>query len=197
MRYLTESDAQRKAWAPRLLGFLMVGCCLPGFLAFTWPTPAQAIRLKDVASFKGVRSNQLLGNGLVVGLNGTGDGTNVDFNTQELANMLADLGLKVDRTKVKVKNIAAVAVTAVLPPFARVGTRIDVLVSSMGDAKSLQGGTLVFTPLKGADGQVYALAQGPISVGGFAASGDAGGGGTKNHTTAGRIANGASVEREI
>ncbi|MBI4643575.1 MAG: flagellar basal body P-ring protein FlgI [Deltaproteobacteria bacterium] len=197
MRYLTESDAQRKAWSPGAWGFLAACCSLAGFLALSWPAPAQAIRLKDVASFKGVRANQLLGNGLVVGLNGTGDGTNVDFNAQELANMLANMGVTVSRGKMKVKNIAAVAVTAVLPPFARVGSRIDVLVSSMGDAKSLQGGTLVLTPLKGVDGQVYALAQGPISVGGFAASGEAGGGVTKNHPTAGRIANGASVEREI
>ena len=197
MRYSAKSDAQRKAWFPGAWGFLVACCSLAGFLAFSWPTPAQAIRLKDVASFKGVRANQLLGNGLVVGLNGTGDGTNVDFNTQELANMLANMGITVNRTKMKVKNIAAVAVTAVLPPFARVGSRIDVLVSSMGDAKSLQGGTLVLTPLKGVDGQVYGLAQGPISVGGFAASGDAGGGVTKNHPTAGRIANGATVEREI
>jgi flagellar P-ring protein precursor FlgI len=197
MRYLAESDTQRKAWFPGAWGFLAVCCSLAGFLALFWPVPAQAIRLKDVASFKGVRSNQLLGNGLVVGLNGTGDGTNVDFNTQELANMLANMGITANRGKMKVKNIASVAVTAILPPFARVGSRIDVLVSSMGDAKSLQGGTLVLTPLKGADGQVYGLAQGPVSVGGFAASGEAGGGVTKNHPTAGRIANGATVEREI
>ncbi|MBM4283751.1 MAG: flagellar basal body P-ring protein FlgI [Deltaproteobacteria bacterium] len=159
--------------------------------------PVQAIRLKDIASFKGVRPNQLIGNGLVVGLNGTGDGTNVDFNTQELANYLQQLGVSALRDKLKVKNIAAVAVTAVLPAFARVGSRIDVLVSSLGDAKSLQGGTLLLTPLKGVDGQVYALAQGPLTVGGFAASGQAGGGVTKNHPTAGRIANGATVEKEV
>lgn len=159
--------------------------------------PAAAIRLKDIASFKGVRPNQLIGNGLVVGLNGTGDGTNVDFNTQGLANMLSHLGINADREKMKVKNIAAVAVTALLPPFARVGSRIDVVVSSLGDAKSLQGGTLLLTPLKGVDSQVYALAQGPVSVGGFSASGQAGGGVTKNHPTAGRIAGGATVEKEI
>ncbi len=159
--------------------------------------PAAAIRLKDIATFKGVRPNQLIGNGLVVGLNGTGDGNNVDFNIQELANMLSQLGINASRDKMKVKNIAAVAVTALLPPFARVGSKIDVLVSSLGDAKSLQGGTLLLTPLKGVDGQVYALAQGPVSVGGFAASGQAGGGVTKNHPTAGRIAGGATVEREI
>jgi flagellar P-ring protein FlgI len=158
---------------------------------------AAAIRLKDIANFKGVRPNQLIGNGLVVGLNGTGDGTNVDFNIQELANMLSHLGINADREKMKVKNIAAVAVTALLPPFARVGSRIDVVVSSMGDAKSLQGGTLLLTPLKGVDKQVYALAQGPVSVGGFSAGGQAGGGVTKNHPTAGRIAGGATVEKEI
>ena len=159
--------------------------------------PAAAIRLKDIANFKGVRPNQLIGNGLVVGLNGTGDGTNVDFNVQELANMLSHLGINADREKMKVKNIASVAVTALLPPFSRVGSRIDVVVSSMGDAKSLQGGTLLLTPLKGVDKQVYALAQGPVSVGGFSASGQAGGGVTKNHPTAGRIAGGATVEKEI
>ena len=159
--------------------------------------PAAAIRLKDIATFQGVRPNQLIGNGLVVGLNGTGDGTNVDFNTQELANLLAQMGINPARDKIKVKNIAAVAVTALLPPFARVGSKIDILVSSLGDAKSLQGGTLLLTPLKGVDGQVYALAQGPVAVGGFAASGEAGGGVTKNHPTAGRIAAGATVEREI
>lgn len=175
----------------------MICGALAGLLAWSWPTAAQAIRLKDVASFKGVRDNQLLGNGLVVGLNGSGDGTNVVFNIQELSNMLANMGINADRKKIQVKNIAAVAVTAVLPPFARVGSRLDVLVSSMGDAKSLQGGTLLLCPMKGVDTQVYALAQGPVSVGGFAASGDAGGGITKNHPTAGRIASGATVEREI
>jgi flagellar P-ring protein FlgI len=159
--------------------------------------PAAAIRLKDIATFKGVRPNQLIGNGLVVGLNGTGDGTNVDFNTQELANILSQFGIKANLDKMKVKNIAAVAVTALLPPFSRVGSKIDVVVSSLGDAKSLQGGTLLLTPLKGSDSQVYALAQGPVAVGGFVASGEAGGGVTKNHPTAGRIANGATVEREV
>jgi flagellar P-ring protein precursor FlgI len=176
-----------------LLWGLIILLVLAGPLA----SPGWAIRLKDIASFKGVRPNQLIGNGLVVGLNGTGDGTNVDFNTQELANFLAQLGINASRDKLKVKNIAAVAVTGVLPPFARVGSRIDILVSSLGDAKSLQGGTLLLTPLKGVDGQVYALAQGPVSVGGFSAGGAAGGGVTKNHPTAGRIANGATVEREI
>ena len=193
----TKNNVPKKSRFPAIRGFLALCCTLAALLALAWPSTAQAVRLKDVVSFKGVRPNQLLGNGLVVGLNGTGDGTNVDFNIQELANMLINMGITPNKGKMKVKNIAAVAVTAILPPFARVGSQIDVLVSSMGDAKSLQGGTLVLTPLKGADGKVYALAQGPISVGGFAASGDAGGGVTKNHPTAGRIANGATVEREI
>jgi len=174
-------------------------CLLTALIMILGPLvqPAAATRLKDIANFKGVRPNQLIGNGLVVGLNGTGDGTNVDFNIQELANMLSHLGINADREKMKVKNIAAVAVTGLLPPFARVGSRIDVVVSSMGDAKSLQGGTLLLTPLKGVDTQVYALAQGPVSVGGFSAGGQAGGGVTKNHPTAGRIAGGATVEKEI
>lgn len=176
-----------------------LGCLLAALVVLFGPLvqPATAIRLKDIASFKGVRPNQLIGNGLVVGLNGTGDGTNVDFSTQELANMLSQLGLNTARDKMKVKNVATVAVTALLPPFARVGSKIDVMVSSLGDAKSLQGGTLLLTPLKGVDGQVYALAQGPVSVGGFVAGGEAGGGVTKNHPTAGRIASGGTVEREI
>jgi flagellar P-ring protein precursor FlgI len=174
---------------------IVLGCfCLLAVLLAA--SPARAIRLKDIASFKGVRPNQLIGNGLVVGLNGTGDGTNVDFNTQELANLLSQLGVNAPRDKLKVKNIAAVAVTAVLPAFARVGSRIDILVSSLGDAKSLQGGTLLLTPLKGVDSQVYALAQGPVSVGGFASTGQ-GASVTKNHPTAGRIANGATVEKEV
>lgn len=183
-----------------LFAFLPFGL-LPLFLILLlFPNlvqPAPAARIKDLAYFKGVRPNQLIGNGLVVGLNGTGDGTNVNFNVQELANLLERMGLHIPRQVVKVKNIAAVMVTALLPPFARVGSRLDVLVSSIGDAKSLQGGTLVLTPLKGIDGQVYALAQGPVAVGGFAVSGAAGGGISKNHPTAGRIPNGATVEREI
>ncbi len=191
---LRQCGRMKPRWRPLpLLLALTLFLLAPGL----WTPPAFGIRLKDIASFKGVRPNQLVGNGLVVGLNGTGDGTNVDFNTQELANFLSQLGVQAAKDKLKVKNIAAVVVTATLPPFARVGSRIDVLVSSMGDAKSLQGGTLILTPLKGVDGQVYALAQGPITVGGFAAGGQAGGGVTKNHPTAGRIANGATVEREI
>jgi len=192
-RHVNSIDFSPGAWLRQGLSLLAALILVLGPLVQS----AAAIRLKDIANFKGVRPNQLIGNGLVVGLNGTGDGNNVDFNTQELANMLSRLGINAARDKIKVKNIASVAVTALLPAFARVGSKIDVVVSSMGDAKSLQGGTLLLTPLKGVDSQVYALAQGPVVVGGFAASGQAGGGVTKNHPTAGRIACGATVEKEI
>lgn len=156
---------------------------------------AQSVRLKDVASIEGVQNNQLIGYGIVVGLNGSGDSTQAKFTTQSIANMLQSYGITVAADKLKVKNVAAVMITATLPPFARQGSTIDVVVSSLGDAKSLQGGTLLQTPLKAGNGQVYAVAQGPISLGGFSA----GGGGdsvSKNHPTVGRIPDGALIERE-
>lgn len=157
---------------------------------------AEAARLKDIADIEGVRPNQLIGYGLVVGLNGTGDGKSVEFTVKGISNMLEKMGIRVPSANVSVKNVAAVMVTGMLPPFARPGTKIDITLSSLGDAKSLQGGTLVFTPLKGADGNVYAIGQGPVSVGGFAVEG---GGDTaqKNHPTVGVIALGATVERSI
>jgi flagellar P-ring protein precursor FlgI len=157
---------------------------------------AQAARLKDIARIQGVRSNQLVGYGIVVGLDGTGDSQQAIFTVQSVANMLERFGLQVDPAKVKMRNVASVMVTADLPAFVTEGKRLDVTVSSLGDAKSLQGGTLLQTPLYGADGQVYAVAQGPLSVGGFTA----GGGGTsvtKNHVTAARIPEGAIVERAV
>lgn len=160
-------------------------------------TNAMGARIKDIASLKGVRLNELIGYGLVVGLNGTGDGTGTKFTVQSLVNMLERLGIHALPEQVKVANVAAVMVTAHLPPFARIGNKLDVLVSSAGDAKSLQGGTLLMTMLKGVDNYVYALAQGPILVGGFSASGEAGGGVKKNHPTVGRIPGGAIVEKEI
>ncbi len=153
--------------------------------------------MKDLAYVQGVRPNELIGYGLVVGLNGTGDKRGTRFTVQSLANMLTRMGVTVRASDIKVKNVAAVVVTAKLPPFAKRGTRIDVLVSSIGDATSLQGGTLLLTPLRGPDGQVYAVAQGPVSVGGFAVGGAAGGGVQKNHPTVGRIPGGAIVEREV
>jgi flagellar P-ring protein precursor FlgI len=158
---------------------------------------ASGARLKDIASLKGPRLNELIGYGLVVGLNGTGDGTGTKFTVQSLVNMMERLGIHVLPDQVKVANVAAVMVTAKLPPFARVGNKLDVVVSSIGDAKSLLGGTLLLTPMKGVDNQVYALAQGPLVVGGFSAGGAAGGGVQKNHPTVARIPGGAAVEREV
>jgi flagellar P-ring protein precursor FlgI len=158
---------------------------------------ASAARIKDIASLKGARLNELIGYGLVVGLNGTGDGTGTKFTVQSLVNMMERLGVHALPGQVKVANVAAVMVTAKLPPFARIGGKVDVLVSSIGDAKSLQGGTLLLTPLRGVDNQVYALAQGPLVVGGFSAAGAAGGGVQKNHPTVARIPGGAAVEKEI
>jgi flagellar P-ring protein precursor FlgI len=154
-------------------------------------------RIKDIATIKGIRPNQLFGYGLVIGLNGSGDKGGTHFTIQGLVNMLEKMGVHVDAQDVRVNNVAAVMVSATLPPFARIGKKIDVVISSIGDAKSLQGGTLLITPLKGVDSKIYALAQGPLSVGGFSAGGSAGGGVTKNHPTVGRISGGATVEREI
>jgi flagellar P-ring protein precursor FlgI len=166
------------------------------------PVSVDGARLKDIASFKGVRTNQLVGYGLVVGLNGTGDtSTNVEFTIRSMANMLERmLGVHIDRdrmSQIKLKNVAAVMVTASIPPFSRTGNKIDVLISSIGDAKSLLGGTLLMTPLKGIDQQVYALAAGPVVTGGFAASGASGSTVQKNIPTVGLITKGATVEKEI
>ena len=154
-------------------------------------------RIKDIAEVQGVRENQLIGYGLVVGLNGTGDKNGTEFTRESLAGVLAGMGIGVDSARIKVKNVAAVMVTAALPPFARTGGRLDAVVSSLGDATSLEGGTLVMTPLYGSDGAVYAMAQGPISVGGFAEHGAGGSSVVKNHPTVGRLASGATVEREV
>jgi len=153
-------------------------------------------RLRDVARLQGVRGNQLLGYGMVVGLDGTGDKDQTKFTVQSLANLMARQGVSIDPKAVKVKNVAAVMVTAELPPFAKPGQKIDITVSSMGDAKSLAGGTLLMTPLQGPDNQIYAVAQGPLLVNGFSAGG-AGSTVTKNHPTAGRIPDGALVERAV
>ena len=156
-----------------------------------------ASRIKDIASIEGVRENQLIGYGLVVGLDGTGDTLrNAPFTRQSLEAMLERLGINTRNTNMRTDNVAAVMVTADLPPFSRQGSRIDVTVGALGDAENLQGGTLLVTPLMGADGEVYAVAQGNIAVGGFKAQGQ-GGSVTKGVPTAGRIANGAIVEREI
>ena len=159
---------------------------------------ARAERIKDLASIAGVRNNQLVGYGLVVGLDGSGDQTTqTPFTVQSIINMLTGLGVNLPpATALQLKNVAAVMVTATLPPYARTGQQIDVTVSSIGNAKSIKGGTLILTPLKGADGQIYAMAQGNLVVVGAGASG----GGSKvtiNHLSVGRIAGGATVEREV
>jgi flagellar P-ring protein precursor FlgI len=161
-------------------------------------TPAGAVsRIKDIASFEGVRDNMLVGYGLVVGLNGSGDSLrNSTFTAQSLEAMLERLGVSTRGQNINTKNVAAVMVTATLPPFARQGSRIDISVSALGDAKSLQGGTLLVTPLHGADGEIYAVGQGQLAVGGFAAEGDAESV-IKGVPTSARIAKGAIVEREV
>ena len=171
----------------RIRGFLL-------FWMLAWPGRA-ATRLKDLVSIEGVRDNQLVGYGLVVGLAGTGDSQQTIFSIQSLTNLLARMGVVVSPTLVMVRNTAAVFVTADLPPFAQPGTRIDITVAAIGDAKNLQGGILVLTPLKGADGQTYAAGQGSVVTGGFAATGGRGNTRIVNHPTAGRIPNGAIVEK--
>ena len=157
---------------------------------------AHAVRIKDITQIQGVRQNQLVGYGLVVGLNGTGDGDKAKFTIQSLASMLEKMGMTVDPTTIKVKNVAAVMITADMHPFSRPGMRMDVSVSSIGDAKDLKGGTLLFTPLKAADGLTYAIAQGAISTGGFSAQGS-GGSAQKNFPTVGRVIGGALIEKEV
>jgi flagellar P-ring protein precursor FlgI len=177
-----------------VFGFLLF------FLVLFTLSPAWGSRFKDIATFKGIRSNELLGYGLVVGLNNTGDGRTTEFTVRTIVNMLERMGITIpsDRiTQISLKNVAGVIVTATLPPFSRSGNRIDVHVSSLGDATSLGGGTLLLTPLKGPDQQVYALAQGPVVIGGFAASGASGTGVQKNHPTVGIISKGALIEKEV
>ena len=172
---------------------ILACCVLPLVSGSAW-----ADRIKDLASVQGIRNNQLVGYGLVVGLDGTGDQTTqTPFTTQSIINMLAQLGTTLATTQsLQLKNVAAVMVTTSLPPFARIGQQIDITVSSMGNAKSLRGGTLVMTPLKGADGQIYAQAQGNLLVGGVGAVAP-GAKATINHLLAGRIVGGATVEREV
>jgi len=180
---------------------LRVSILIAAFLASAavwWPAPAQAARIKEVSSVQGVRSNQLVGYGLVVGLDGTGDQTtSAPFATQSLLALLQQMGVTVPAgTNMQLKNLATVMVTAQLPAFAQPGQAIDVNVSSLANAKSLRGGTLIATPLKGADGQIYALAQGNVVVGGAGASA-AGSKVQINHLSAGRIPDGATVERSV
>jgi flagellar P-ring protein precursor FlgI len=170
---------------------------LASFLALTaWPLMGAngTVRLKELVTLEGVRDNQLMGYGLVVGLAGTGDRRQTQFSAQSVTNLLERMGLTVDPTTIQVKNTAAVMVTAILPPFAQPGSRIDVTIAAMGDAPSLQGGVLLMTGLKAADGQVYAVAQGSTVLGGFSA-GQGASSAAVNHPTVSRIPDGAIVER--
>ncbi len=157
---------------------------------------AEAIRLKDISSISGVRDNQLTGYGLVVGLNGSGD-TRDNFTNSSLSNMLESMGISSDASEIRARNVASVMVTANIPATAKAGSSIDVTVSSIGSATSIAGGVLLQTPLTGIDGKVYAIAQGPLLVGGFSAGGAAGGGVRSNSTTVGTMSGGAVVEREV
>jgi flagellar P-ring protein precursor FlgI len=157
---------------------------------------AYGTKIRDIAVIEGHRSNYLVGYGLVVGLKGTGDGKATLFTVRSIANMLNRMGIAVDPRRITVKNVAAVMVTAKLPPYAKPGMSIDVEVASIGDAKSLEGGTLLLTPLRGADGEIYALAQGQVIVGGYEARGQ-GARQIQNTPTVGRIPNGAIVERSL
>jgi len=182
----------------KLIRTLIVLATLMATAALWWPAPAHAMRLKEVASVQGVRTNQLIGYGLVVGLDGTGDQTtSAPFTQQSINALLQQMGVSVPPgTSMQLKNVAAVMVTAQLPPFAQPGQQIDVNVSSLGNSKSLRGGMLIATPLKGADGQIYALAQGSLIVGGAGASA-AGSKVQINHLSAGRVPEGATVERAV
>ncbi len=181
---------------PTLLTALLTGAFLAG-PAFSPLAFAKTSRIKDIVNIEGVRDNQLIGYGLVVGLNGTGDSLgNAPFTQESLTSMLDRLGVSVRGQNLNTGNVAAVMVTADLPPFSNQGSRIDVSISALGDSTSLQGGTLLVTPLLAADGEVYAVAQGEVSTSGFTVNGD-GASVTKNIPTSGRVASGAIVEREI
>ena len=177
---------------------LMATCLAIALFVLLSFDKAGAVRLKDLTSVKGARINQLIGYGLVVGLDGTGDGSKSPFTGQALVNMLENLNIYVNKDDIKVKNVAGVMITASLPPFVKIGQNIDVTLSALGDAESLQGGTLIATQLKALDGEVYAVAQGPISIGGFEfrARGQQDSV-QQNHLNVARIPNGATVEREV
>ena len=176
----------------------LLSACLFAFAAWALPAAAEAApRIKDIVDVENVRANQLVGYGLVVGLAGTGDRIrNAPFTEESMKGMLERMGVSVEGTQMRTENVAAVSVTATMPPFARAGSQIDVQVSAIGDAKSLQGGTLIVSTLRALDGEIYAVAQGPVAVSGFKAQG-AGASVTRGVTTSGRIAGGAIIEREV
>jgi flagellar P-ring protein precursor FlgI len=178
---------------------IMTGAAIVLIACLCLPVSAGAARIKDISSIGGIRDNQLVGYGLVVGLMSTGDSIKNGYTRETLSNMLSRQGLAMRDKDLKSNNIAAVMITAVLPPFAKTGAKLDVMVSSIGDAKSLLGGTLLMTPLRGADNEIYAVAQGAMVIGGFVAGANSGSGSVvgKNHTTVGYITNGALIEKEL
>jgi len=173
----------------------LVMICILSMIGTAMAAPGSATRIKDMAKVQGVRSNQLVGYGLVIGLNGTGDSNKTLQTMQSLSSMLTSFGVTVSPAQMQAKNVAAVIVTAELPPFTKPGDTIDITISSMGDAKNLQGGILLQTPIRGADGQVYAVGQGPVSTGGSSTGGGASQ--SKNFPTVGTTPNGAIVERDV
>jgi len=198
MKTQSTEKMQRLGGVLRLKIRIGATLALVGSMLIAGIAPATAAsRIKDIADFQGIRDNLLIGYGLVVGLNGTGDSLrNAPFTKQSLEAMLERMGVNTRDSSLNTKNVAAVMVTAALRPFARVGTRMDVVVSTMGDSSNLQGGMLLVTPMLGADGEVYAVAQGPVAIGGFVAKGE-GGTVTQGVPTGGRISNGAIIEREV
>ena len=192
--YKTARKDNNSSTSSMLFGMALILALL---FVFSIPVDAKTTRIKDIVDFEGVRDNQLVGYGLVVGLNDTGDSlNNSPFTEQSLVAMLDRLGVSIRGENLNTGNVAAVMVTATLPPFTNQGAEIDVTVSALGDSESLRGGTLLVTPLMAADGEVYAVAQGPVIISGFTVSGDAGSV-TQNIPTAGRVPNGGIVEREI
>jgi flagellar P-ring protein precursor FlgI len=174
---------------------LLVACAVGTLVSLAFAVPASATRIQDLCEIRGVRENQLVGYGLVVGLNGTGDTGQARFTVQSTAAMLRRLGATLDPSAIQTKNAAAVMVTATLPPHSNPGAHVDLTVSSLGNAQSLLGGTLLQTPLYGADGAVYVVGQGPVLIGGFSASGGTGSSTQRNHVTVGRVPGGGIVER--
>lgn len=194
----TQFSAIFNKFIQRFLMTIALSVVIFPFVTYCQQTDAKlAVRVKDLADIEGVRSNQLIGYGLVVGLNRTGDRVQQNiYARQTLQNLLERMGISTESTGLKPENVATVLVTANLPPFIRQGSKLDITVSSIGDARSLQGGTLIITPLKGIDGQVYAVAQGSVSIGGISA-GNGGNSVEINHPTVGRVPNGATVERVV
>jgi len=172
-------------------------CFLLALLTFALAPESRADKIRDLCDVVGARDNQLVGYGVVVGLNGTGDDASAPFAAQSLRSLLRRLGVQIDQRQVRLRNVAAVIVTANIPAFVRSGSKLDVTVASLGNARSLRGGVLVQTPLRGADRKTYAVAQGALVVGGFSASGSSGSSVTENVTSTARVPNGALVEREI